>query len=66
MQKLSEQGINARKYFVPLTNNCAAYGYGADATPVAKYVSDHVLTLPLYPDLAMEDVDRICEIILKS
>ncbi len=61
--QLAEHGIFARKYFYPLTNNCTAYGFHGDETPVAKHVSDHVLCLPLYPELAAEDVDRICEII---
>ena len=26
-------------------------------------MADRVLTLPLYADLALEDVDRICELI---
>ena len=34
-------------------------------TPVALHVSKRVLTLPLYADLSMDDVDRICDIILK-
>ena len=33
-------------------------------TPVALHISKRVLTLPLYADLALEDVDRICDIIL--
>ena len=61
--RLAEQGIFARKYFYPLTNHCTAYGFHGDETPIAKHVSDHVLCLPLYPELAMKDVDRICEII---
>ena len=61
--RLAEQGINARKYFYPLTNHCTAYGFRGEETPVAKHISDRVLCLPLYPELAMEDVDRICEII---
>ena len=61
--RLAEQGIYARKYFYPLTNHCTAYGFRGDETPVAKHVSERVLCLPLYPELAPEDVDRICEII---
>ena len=64
-KRLAEQGIIARKYFYPLTNDCECYGYYGDETPVAKFVSERVLTLPLYPELAMEDVDRICNIILE-
>ena len=61
--RLAEQGINARKYFFPLTNHNEAYGFRGAETPIALRISERVLTLPLYPELAMEDVDRICEII---
>ena len=67
--KFGENNIVARKYFYPLTNSFECYKdmptAGAEKTPVAKYLSDRVLTLPLYADLAIEDVDRICDIILK-
>ena len=66
---LGENGITARKYFYPITNSFECYKdyptAGADKTPVAKYLGDRVLTLPLYADLALEDVDRICDIILR-
>lgn len=65
---LAEKGIGARKYFYPLTNSFECYrNYptaGTDNTPVAQHVALRVLTLPLYSDLQMEDVDRICDIIL--
>lgn len=63
---LAEQGICARKYFYPLTNTFAAFHgkYDVSHTPVALHISKRVLTLPLYADLAVEDVNRICEIIL--
>ncbi len=66
--KLAEQGITARKYFYPLTNSFQCYANlataGVEKTPIAAYLADRVLTLPLYADLALDDVDRICEIIL--
>lgn len=63
---LAKQGIGARKYFYPLTNTYACFGgrFDVGETPVALHVSRRVLTLPLYADLALEDVDRICDIIL--
>ena len=61
--RLAERDIFARKYFYPLTNHNEAYGFRGEETPIALHVSEHILTLPLYPDLALEDVDRICEII---
>lgn len=64
-EKLKGNDIIARKYFYPLTNSFECYKdqYDVDETPVAKYIAERVLTLPLYADLALEDVDRICEII---
>ena len=61
--RLAEHDIFARKYFYPITNHCEAYGFRGDETPIAKHISEHVLTLPLYPELALEDVDRVCGII---
>lgn len=64
-EKLKGNDIIARKYFYPLINSFECYKdqYDVDETPVAKYIAERVLTLPLYADLALEDVDRICEII---
>jgi len=68
-EKLKAREITARKYFYPLTNSFECYrgrpGFDPDTTPVAKHVAERVLTLPLYADLALEDVDRICDVILK-
>lgn len=68
-EMLKSEGIIARKYFYPLTNDFACYRNletaGVDKTPVARHIADRVLTLPLYADLAPEDVDRICDIILR-
>ena len=63
---LAAQGIGARKYFYPLTNTfeCFHGAFDVEQTPVALHLSRHVLTLPLYADLALSDVDRICDIVL--
>lgn len=63
---LKDNNILARKYFYPLTNSFDCYKdrFNAEETPVAKYISERVLTLPLYADLSLEDVDRICRIII--
>jgi len=65
---LAEHDIRTRKYFYPLTNTYSAFHgkYNALETPVALQISKRVLTLPMYADLALEDVDRICEIILST
>ncbi len=67
-EKLQEQGVTARKYFYPLTNSFECYRHyptaGVEKTPMAHHLALRVLTLPLYADLAMEDVERICDVIL--
>jgi len=64
-ENLKDNNIMARKYFYPLVNDYDCYKdkYSFDETPIAKHVADRVLTLPLYADLELEIVDRICEII---
>lgn len=67
--KLERENIFARKYFYPLTSELICYKgeylASVENTPVAKWAAEHVLTLPMYADLSLEDVDLICEIILK-
>lgn len=64
---LQNRGINTRKYFYPLTStfDCFHGQYDPAETPVALHISKRVLTLPLYADLALEQVDNICESILE-
>lgn len=63
--KLREHSIFSRKYFFPLVSDYACYQgrFDSSKTPVAKHVADRVLTLPMAADLALEDVDRICDIV---
>jgi dTDP-4-amino-4,6-dideoxygalactose transaminase len=65
---LAEKQIVARKYFYPLVNEYDCYKDLPQAcsnkTPVAKFIADRVLTLPLYADLTNEEIDQICDIIL--
>ena len=64
--KLASYDIHARKYFYPLTSEFSCYKDRFDSalTPVAKQVSRRALTLPLYPDLPLDVVDKICDIVL--
>lgn len=66
--RLRSRGIYARKYFYPLTSNFSCYSgkYNSCETPVANWISDNVLTLPLYADLSLDDVDLICDIVLNK
>ena len=64
--KLKKNNIFPRKYFYPLTSSFSAFHrrYNVDSTPIALHVSNRILTLPIYADLELETVDRICDLIL--
>ena len=62
---LLQNGIHARKYFYPITSEFECYKgceFKGDVT-VAKKMSECVLTLPLYTDLEVGIVDRICDLL---
>lgn len=65
-EKLLAEGVFARKYFYPITNEFSCYKSKFKGnTPIAKEISEKVLTLPLFADLSIEQVNTICDIILK-
>ena len=63
---LDKKDVAARRYFYPLTSSFGCYEgkYDVNETPIAYKLSQNVLTLPLFADLTVEDVDRICDVIL--
>lgn len=66
-EELKSADIYARKYFYPAVNEMTCYrGQFNVNTPMAHDAAEHVLTLPLYEGLAIETVDKICNIIFKT
>lgn len=65
--RLKRNNIYARKYFYPLTSlyDCYHGRFEADI-PIALYISERVLTLPIYSELSFQDIDRICDIVLEN
>jgi dTDP-4-amino-4,6-dideoxygalactose transaminase len=65
-KRLREYNIYARKYFYPLCSDYPCYRNLPSADPanlpVAKKVVSEVLCLPLYGELAIASVEKICEI----
>ncbi|MBR1524064.1 MAG: DegT/DnrJ/EryC1/StrS family aminotransferase [Lachnospiraceae bacterium] len=64
-EALGKNGIGARKYFYPIITELDCYKgiYDPSETPEAQRISRRILTLPMYADLSLTDVDRICDII---
>ncbi|MCK4828195.1 DegT/DnrJ/EryC1/StrS family aminotransferase, partial [bacterium] len=65
-EELKKYNIYSRRYFYPLVCDFACYRSVAVKDPlvVARRVSSRILTLPIYYDLQLEDVHRICNIII--
>lgn len=65
--RLKQHGIHGRRYFYPLITDFPMYRGLPSATaanlPVATRVAQQVICLPIYPHLAMADVDRIAEVV---
>jgi len=66
-EELKKYNIHSRRYFYPLICDFACYRSISikDSLTVARKVASQILTLPIYHDLSLEDVHRICDIIIK-
>jgi dTDP-4-amino-4,6-dideoxygalactose transaminase len=60
----NDEDVIARKYFYPISQLTDAYKntYHGE-TPIAEDVSERVLALPIYADLDVADITRICEVV---
>lgn len=65
-KELEYNKIYSRKYFsLTLNQECYQHKFDQYDVPVAKSISSQVLALPIYADLDVNDIDRICDIIVK-
>lgn len=67
-EKLKSNNILGRRYFYPLISTFEPYRelLSAQNLPVAQKAAEQVICMPLYPDLEMDIVDRIIELIRMS
>ena len=65
-EKLKEYNIFTRRYFYPLICDFAYYRNVPVADPLktARGVAERILSLPIYCDLSLDDVQKICDIII--
>ena len=61
---LAAAGIGTSVHFIPLHLHPyyrRTYGYSRDDLPVAAAEYEREISLPIYPDLSMAEIDRVCE-----
>lgn len=64
---LKSKNIFGRRYFYPLISSFPTYRGLASASianlPIANQIANKVLCLPIYPELQLDDVEKICNLI---
>jgi dTDP-4-amino-4,6-dideoxy-D-glucose transaminase len=69
-RRFRDVNIFVRRYFFPLISDFPMYrglpSAAHDNLPVARKLSQQVLCLPIYPELPLEQVDRIVELLEKQ
>jgi len=65
IESMKQDGVQTSIHY-PAIQNFSAYKGKINSTPVAEYVCAHELTLPLYPDMTDDDIDIVCDALLKA
>lgn len=65
---MRERGVLVRRYFYPLISDFSMYkdlpSAAPENLPVASSVAAKILCLPIYPDLARQDVELVADLII--
>jgi len=62
---MKEDGIQTSIHY-PAIQSFTAYKDSVGPTPKSQHVSEHELTLPLYPNMTAQEVDLVCDSIEKN
>ena len=65
IESMKRDGIQTSIHY-PAIQNFSAYKNRINPTPKAEYVCAHELTLPLYPDMTVDEVDLVCDALIKG
>ncbi|UWQ06598.1 DegT/DnrJ/EryC1/StrS aminotransferase family protein [Aliiroseovarius crassostreae] len=64
----NQEEFGTGRYFVPCLHEQPAFSEATCAGPLngTQWLADHIIALPLYSSLSMQDVDRICDRVLEA
>lgn len=69
-ERLKSHGIFGRRYFYPLISEFPFYHHlnscAQSNLPISNMVAKRVICLPIYPELAQDDIQRIVEIVSRN
>jgi dTDP-4-amino-4,6-dideoxygalactose transaminase len=64
--KLKEEGIQTSIHYPAFKNFTAFKDIGLNRAPVAEDIAKRELTLPLYPTMTLNEVDLVCDSLVKA
>ena len=62
---MKQNGVQTSIHY-PAIQKFSAYKENVNATPKAEYVCAHELTLPLYPNMTINEVDIVCNVLISG
>ena len=65
IESMKQDGVQTSIHY-PAIQNFSAYKDKVNSTPKAEFVCAHELTLPLYPSMTIEEVDIVCDSLIKG
>ena len=65
IESMKQDGVQTSIHY-PSIQNFSTYKNKVNPTPKAQYVSARELTLPLYPAMTNEDVDIVCDTLIRG
>jgi dTDP-4-amino-4,6-dideoxygalactose transaminase len=65
IESMKQDGVQTSIHY-PAVQEFSAYKDNINPTPKAEYVCAHELTLPLYPDMTIEEVDIVCDALING
>ena len=64
--KLKEDGIQSSIHYPAFKDFTAFRDIGLNSAPIAEEIAIRELTLPLYPTMTMDEVDLVCDSLIKN
>jgi len=65
IESMKQDGVQTSIHY-PAIQGFTAYKDKVNSTPKAEYVCARELTLPLYPDMTIEETDIVCDALIKA
>jgi dTDP-4-amino-4,6-dideoxygalactose transaminase len=63
---MGKAGVATAIHYPTPIHRQRAYGHPAGTCPIAERAAAEMISLPMFPDLTLEQVDRVCDVLLNA